>query len=302
MKFLSLFSGVGGFDLGLERAGMECVGQVENNEKCLAWLYYQWPNVKKIKDIHDVKGNEFGPVQLICGGFPCQPHSNAGKKLRTKDDRFLWPEMLRVIQELKPRWVLGENVTGFIRMGLDEALSDLEGCGYETQAFIIPACGVDAPHLRERVFIVAHRNGERFDGSGAILRGDEGGQTDHGITNGENGHISAAYLGQDVADAGLLGQTKRKEQAAGVEQYGEGGGTHGAIKPRMGLCPHGISPWLVGHRERWADGSWEDGIPRVATGVKDRVNRLKALGNAVVPQQVYPILGAIAEIERLLTR
>ena len=239
-------------------------------------------------------------ITLVSGGFPCQPFSVAGKRRGQEDDRYLWPQMLRVIQELKPRWVLGENVTGFIRMGLDEALSDLEGCGYETQAFIIPACAVDAPHLRERVFIVAHRNGERFDESGAILRGDAGGQTDHGITDGENGYVSAAHLGQDVAHAeqlqqhgGSNGVSRREREQAQVirdarRRRGEEDGMP-AAQSRLGGVADGFS--------RWMDEPGD--IPRVAIGVKDRVNRLKALGNSVVPAQVYPILKAIAEIERL---
>jgi len=365
VNHVSLFSGIGGIDLAAEWAGFTTIAFCESDPYCQKILNLRWPGVPICEDVHDM-GREWldehgiGAITLVSGGLPCQPFSVAGKRRGKEDDRYLWPEMLRVIQELKPRWVLGENVVGFIRMGLDEALSDLEGCGYETQAFVIPACAVDAPHLRERVFIVAHRNGERFDESGAILRGDAGGQTDHGITDGENGYVSAAHLGQDVAHARLQRPQEHEEQTAGLEQPGQagavaypaggqprqqetgdwgqgtcGGGqdvahtqdpdrwgasgevnpwrgdkevggcgegrrTYGTIESCVGRAAPRFSDGLDGLRERWADGSWEDGTPRVATGVKDRVNRLKALGNAVVPQQVYPILKAIAEIERSL--
>jgi DNA (cytosine-5)-methyltransferase 1 len=168
MRFLSLFTGIGGFDLGLERAGMECVGQVENDEKLYLWLNYYWPNVLKIKDIYDVKGDEFGAVELVCGGFPCQPHSCAGKRLGTKDDRFLWPQMYRVIQAVSPIWVIAENVPALDdknEMVLDRTITNLEDIGYEVGPPLeIPACGVGAPHKRARLFIVGHSNSERLQG------------------------------------------------------------------------------------------------------------------------------------------
>ena len=156
MRFLSLFSGIGGFDIGFERAGMECVGQVELDPFCNKVLAKHWPNVKRMGDIRDVKGTEFGLVDLICGGFPCQPFSNAGKRQGKADDRYLWPEMLRVISAVRPRWICGENVPGIIGMALDQVFSDLENLGYQCTAFIIPACAVDAPHRRDRLWIMAY--------------------------------------------------------------------------------------------------------------------------------------------------
>ena len=158
MRFVSLFAGIGGFDLGLERAGMECVGQVEINPLCQQVLAKHWPNVKRISDIHEVKGNEFGQADLVCGGYPCQPFSTAGKRKGDSDARYLWPEMFRLIKTIRPSWVIGENVIGHITKGLCSVKSDLESEGYETRIFCIPAYCVGAPHKRERVWIVANNN------------------------------------------------------------------------------------------------------------------------------------------------
>ena len=152
----SLFSGIGGFDLGFERAGFKVKWQVEKDEWCKKILTKHWPNIPKFGDVKEVGAHNLGAVDVICGGFPCQPFSTAGKRKGKEDDRYLWPEMLRIISELQPCWVVGENVAGLVSMGLDDCLSDLENQGYETQAFIIPACAVNAPHRRDRVWIVAH--------------------------------------------------------------------------------------------------------------------------------------------------
>lgn len=156
MRVGSLFSGIGGLDLGLERAGMKVVWQVEYDEFCQSILRKRWPEAKLYGDIKELRGDELEPVDLICGGFPCQPFSQVGKQRGKEDDRYLWPEMLRVIREVRPRWVLGENVAGIVRMALDTVLSDLESEGYSAQTFIIPACAVGAPHRRDRVWIVGH--------------------------------------------------------------------------------------------------------------------------------------------------
>lgn len=164
MKVGSLFSGIGGFDLGLERAGFEIAWQVEIDPFCQKVLEKHWPDVPRYGDIRELRGDELGAVDLICGGFPCQPFSIAGERKGKKDDRDLWPEMFRIIQEIRPRWVLGENVANFVNMELERTILDLESEGYETQTFIIPACAVGAPHRRDRVWIVAHADSVRLPG------------------------------------------------------------------------------------------------------------------------------------------
>ena len=162
LTHLSLFSGIGGLDLAAEWAGFESVGQCEFADYPTKILEQHWPDVTRWRDIRTLTGGSFyertglRTVDIISGGFPCQPFSTAGKQRGEEDDRYLWPEMVRVIAELRPTWVVGENVAGIINMALDKVLSDLEGQGYTTRTFLIPAAGVNAPHQRYRTAIVAN--------------------------------------------------------------------------------------------------------------------------------------------------
>ena len=163
MRHLDLFSGIGGFALAASWVWPEheVVAFCEQDQFCQKVLSKHWPDVPVNTDIHTLRGDEFGSIDLVSGGFPCQPYSVAGKRRGAEDDRALWPEMLRIIKEAKPTWVLGENVAGIIKMELDKVLSDLESIGYETRAFVIPACAVNAPHRRDRVWVVAYSDATR---------------------------------------------------------------------------------------------------------------------------------------------
>lgn len=160
----SLFSGIGGFDLGLERAGMRVEWQVENNDYCRQVLKKHWPKVPCHYDITKIDWHWVPRVDLVCGGFPCQPFSVAGKQRGKEDDRYLWPEVVRCLDALRPTWFLGENVPGIINMALDQVCADLESLGYQVWSVCVPACAVDAPHVRDRIWILAHSSGERSQG------------------------------------------------------------------------------------------------------------------------------------------
>lgn len=159
----SLFAGIGGFDLGLERAGMKVIWQSEIDPYASAVLKKHWPHVPNHGDIRTITAAVERP-DVLCGGFPCQPFSSAsaGRAKGTTDDRFLWPEMLRLVQELRPAWVIGENVAHIDRLALEQVVSNLEASGYEVQTFVIPACAVGLDHRRDRYWILGHadRDGE----------------------------------------------------------------------------------------------------------------------------------------------
>ncbi len=305
MTHVSLFSGIGGIDLAAEWAGFRTILFCEQDKYCQQVLKKHWPNVPIIEDVKDVnKYSVSEPITLISGGFPCQPFSVAGKRRGKEDDRHLWPEMLRVIQELKPAWVLGENVSGFINMGLDDALSDLESAGYEAQPFLIPACGVGAQHLRYRVFIVAHdgrkhRRREQISRPKCeILAEPETYGKQESVADSGRKYVERRARGRDNAQvAGAFGGTARRSEIAdGPDAYessarfgNDGDGAvlgHGAESREARSAIRSSEPWAT-----------ESRVGRVAHGVPHRVDRLKCLGNAVLPQQVYPILQAIAEIE-----
>jgi len=180
MKHGSLFSGIGGFDLAADWMGWENIFHCEIAEFPRKILNHYWPNAECHEDIKKTDFTKYrGTVDIISVGFPCQPYSAAGKRLGKEDDRHLWPEMLRVIREVKPQWVVGENVRGLLNwnggMVFHEVCSDLENIGYEVQAFIIPASGVNAPHQRERLWIVANsrHNAERKTGISITNEGEQ---------------------------------------------------------------------------------------------------------------------------------
>jgi DNA (cytosine-5)-methyltransferase 1 len=176
LQVLDLFSGIGGFSLGLERAGFKTAAFCEIDPFCRQVLSRHWSGIPLYHDIHQLNArrlhhDRISSIDLICGGYPCQPFSIAGHQRGERDPRHLWPEMHRLIRELRPRWVVCENVAGHVELGLDTVLDDLESLGYTAWTFVIPACAVGAPHRRDRVWVVAHAAGVRLSRAvGSYLR------------------------------------------------------------------------------------------------------------------------------------
>lgn len=173
LKVLSLFSGGGLGDLALEMAGMEIVGQIELDEVCQKLLKLRWPKVPKGRNIKNVKKEKLPKADVIAGGPPCQGFSIAGKQRGKADDRYLWPAMFEIIKSVKPRYVLFENVTGIVKLALDDVLTDLESENYTCWTFNIPACGINAPHKRERIWIIAYSNSIQYRGEKSRSNAEE---------------------------------------------------------------------------------------------------------------------------------
>jgi len=384
-----------------------------------------------VSDIRDLNGYDFRGIDLITGGFPCQPFSVAGQQRGKADDRYLWPEMHRVIAEARPRFLLAENVTGIIPMELDTVLSDLERIGYACGTLVVPACGVDAPHRRNRVWIVGHaehvqldggrttwqRRGQSTDASQDVADAAGERQQQHGERNSESAHGRSSHWddargrSENVAHS----DPTRSQRHGGLRERG-GQLPSGPccwtdesewfLESGMGVCPHGLPSeldgalgneakataiqilravwchdvseafqWNLGrfngvseaeillallcqyeeasdrswtevegranalrilrsvwreiesaraslqrgyfrqlareysdtlqklsckapslYSQAWKDGCWEDGLMRVAQNIPKRVDRLRALGNAIVPQVAYEILKSIADM------
>ena len=249
LSHLSLFTGTGGLDLAAEWVGFETVGQCEWADYPTKVLEKHWPDVPRWRDIRTLTWESFyersglRTVDVISGGFPCQPHSLAGKRMAERDERHLWPEFLRVVQEIKPRAVVGENVSGILSTIHGSICADLEAAGYQVWTFCIPAYAVGAHHERYRVFIVG------------VSEGEPGLQTD------------------SEADAVRRKWETREVAASQPRQYLPG--TYWAVhKPPVCGMADGIPTWMGGYREY--------------------KERMTCYGNAVVPQQAFPIFLALS--------
>ncbi len=299
MRFVSLFSGIGGIDLGLERAGMTCVGQVENDPWCNQILEKHWPTVPRWQDIHDLDPKELPDHDLIVGGFPCQPVSLAGARLAQSDPRWLWPEFFRIVRVVRPRFVVVENVPGLASAGMGDVLGDLAQVGYDCEWQSIPAAFVGAPHLRWRIFIVGYPNG--FD-AGAFGRVSEGPNTQSGGNSKDAAHANGDSEPSSTVDAGprpgeLVSYVNserrgtpeifRSERPGSAIVRDDGTSQQVADAERVGLERSESERVFESIGERLSDPGWwavEPDVGRVADGVPRRVDRLRGLGNAVVPQ------------------
>ena len=258
----SLFSGIGGLDLGLERAGMRVVWQSEIDPFACKVLKKHWPKVVNHGDIKQIDWATVEPVDIICGGYPCQPFSVSGKRKGTDDPRHLWPWVRTAISELRPQYAILENVRGHLSMGGLQVIGELAEIGYDAQWRVVSAAGVGAPHLRERLIIVAYPN-------------DTGSRTPQRRID-----INGSQEIQEWKDIPQFGVSRCSEKMA---------------YPTISRCQAPIQQaktiWSTdvkqSHLQKRSDNSWwetEPDVGRVADGISHRVDRLRGLGNAVVPQ------------------
>jgi len=304
---LDLFAGIGGFALGFEETGLfKTTCFVENEPYCQAVLKHHWPHVPVLGDIYDVKGRDLPEPHpdVIVGGFPCQPYSQAGQQRAQSDPRDLWPEMFRLVRECRPTWVVGENVVGLVQLGLDRVLSDLESEGYATRTFNIPACAVGAPHQRQRLWIVAHAHSPSEPD--VPIDGDEG--------RWQLGFDFVADTERKSEGAERIGSSNERIERASERQRREAWHRSGNIREdvadtdeqgsqrhrKFNSERHRSGEQLTGGGGETLQDNWltEPNVGRVAHGVPARVAQLRALGNALVPQIATQIGMAIGRVHQ----
>ena len=373
LKILDLCSGIGGFSLGLEATGgFETIAFCEFDPFCQKVLNKHWPEVPIYNDLKEISKNEetirnIPEHDLICGGVPCQPFSVAGKQKGKEDDRHLWPFMFKIIEQKKPTWVIVENVGGFVNVALDDVCLDLEAEGYSTQSFIIPACGVEAPHRRDRIWIIGKRNvvdsdstrtghghGEVQGENGEVQQRNDHAESNHasekqdvGNTDNtrdrasrgevdenreetierreEQSQFELSGSSEDVADSesnrenGLSRKSESEHDKGNTRLESERSDNRRRERGSTQDVADSSSIGQQGQRQfgKWSgaktygkretsnafsigiDNQWriEPRVGRVANGIPNRVDRLKSLGNAIVPQIIYHIGLAILKEE-----
>ena len=300
VRHLDLFSGIGGFALACRMVGgIEPIACCEREPFAQRVLRKHWPDVPICNDIHEMKGTDYGTVDIITGGFPCQPYSLAGKRRGNEDDRALWPEMLRVIREARPTWVLGENVPGIIKLALDGVLADLEGEGYACEPLFIPACAVDARHRRGRVWIVAHADGINWRTGASRQNRKEAcdvGETladaalmqrDGRRKHWQQGKRQVSQLGERSSQEPLADTNSKRGRSRDAERQHASNARQSSISEESDTG--GTATWLP-----------EPNVGRVANGVPFRVDRLRGLGNAIVPQVAAEIIRCMMAVDKYL--
>ena len=333
MNHISLFSGIGGFDLASEWMGWNNIASCEINPFGRKVLNHYWPDALHHNDVHTftkellnekIKNWNSKDV-ILTGGFPCQPYSNAGKRKGTEDDRHLWPEMLRVIQEVQPRWIVGENVRGLVNwnggMVFDEVQFDLETIGYEVQSFILPACSKNAPHRRDRLWIVAYSDGANKgndvgtnERTSRKIRGENAGDVPSKLSSvGNVADSDNARTDKQMRNdknratidkgRGIKSQSKLRSisgNATDSDGVGQSGKEHGEKESGFNR-ETSFSIGFENFPTKSPICGGNDGVPFELDGItfpKWRNESIKAYGNAVVPQVVFEIFKTIEKYEQ----
>lgn len=295
MRHGSLFSGIGGFDLAAEWMGWENIFHCEWNQFGQKVLKHYWPKAISYENICTTDFTiHRGKVDIISGGFPCQPYSVAGKRLGKEDERHLWPEMLRAIREIQPRWVVGENVRGLVNwnggMVFDEVQADLESENYQVQPFLFPAAGVNAPHRRDRIWFIAYSNNKGGGGGFGEVQ-EENGKISEWNNNAESCNTS----NENASNSNNEGLERGASQRIQANEGGRSEVQNGIIT-------------RVGEQTSWQNFPTVSPICNGDDGLSDRLDSItfskwrtesiKAGGNAIVPQVALQIFKAIKEYEK----
>jgi DNA (cytosine-5)-methyltransferase 1 len=326
MRHGSLFSGIGGFDLAAEWCGWENVFHCEWNPFGQKVLKHHFPNSISYNDITKTDFTiHRGAIDIISGGFPCQPYSSAGKRLGKEDERHLWPEMLRAIREIQPSWVVGENVRGLTNWNgglvFDEVQSDLETQGYEVLPFLLPAAALNAPHRRDRIWFIAYSDFNRLHRCNSAY---EVKSTDGRLDALSNIDKSISYgNATDTTFIGLWGESDRirktnefdkndkERNVTDTKQFRleytkkSGSFREGETETQRkgsSITKHFTSNGWTGFPTQSPICSGDDGLPRELDGIsfsKWRKESIKAYGNAVVPQVAYQIFKSICQYQEL---
>jgi len=311
MRLLDLFSGIGGFSYAAEKliGGYETVAFCEMDDFCQKVLKKHWPQVPIFDDVRTIDATRLGDIDICTFGFPCQPVSQAGVQKGESDDRWLWDEIIRILQVSKPKYIIAENVKGLISIEdgllIEKCLSDLEAEGYEVQPIIIPACAKNAPHRRDRVWIIGQNVDDSNDSTDRAKRGktreknslqkeyrqtgfswfsDRTSDDSEPMANSFNKRLQGGLLGRKNKER----QDKQRHIRCSSSIYGQPKERAETVVGKMGDMADGISTGLLRHFDREPEH-----IPRVTKGEKDRAKKLKALGNSIVPQVAAEILLAI---------
>lgn len=289
-KHGSLFSGIGGFDLAAEWMGWKNVFHCEWNEFGQKVLKYYWPEAESFTDITKSDFTKYAnKIDILTGGFPCQPYSSAGKRKGKDDERHLWPQMLRAIREISPRFVVGENVRGLTNwnggMVFEEVCAELEAIGYQVAPIIIPACGVGAPHRRERVWFVAYSN---------LLRSSTNIKRQEGQQRGKRGEALGKFNGASSEEIVTNAKSLRLQKST----------QNGKLERRRFEFSSQRNNWNQFPTQSPVCGG-NDGLLSGLDGItfpKWRNESIKAYGNAIVPQVAYEIFKAIVAVEKDLEK
>ena len=298
----SLFTGIGGFDLAAEWVGWTNIFQCDNDKYCTRILEKNFPEITRYGDIKQFNATQYyGKIDVLSGGFPCQPFSIAGKRKGSDDDRFLWPEMLRIISEIAPTWVIAENVSGLLTQEqgvvFERCCTDLEALGYEVQPLVIPACAVNAPHRRDRLWIIAHSFGSRFipgQKSNRQKTRKTGKNTQFGFKQ-----FSVQWTTPD-SDRFRFQKTRTEQQTTGTSGVGSKGFITDSDSSNKSRCfdrqrekqSRRSNSWYI--QFKGAGNYTQSPVCRRDDGIPNRVDRIKSLGNAIVPQVAYQIFKAIS--------